>query len=58
MIKITKKEWENIHKDYKGKIKHNCSSEHVGRKGCFLGCIQKDGGTKLAIEGIDFEIVD
>jgi len=48
-IKITKAQWDKIHKDYK--------SESKDKKGCFLGCIQKDGGTTVVYAGIHFEII-
>ena len=38
--KITRKQWDKIHKDYKCHID--------GKPHCFLGCIQDGGGTILA----------
>jgi hypothetical protein len=51
MIKITNKQWKDIHKDYKGTLEN-------GKKECYAGCIQKSGGTTLLTEGQDFVIIN
>ena len=51
MIKITTKQWKDIPSDYKG-------ISEKGKKECFAGCIQKNGGTALLIEGQNFIIIE
>lgn len=53
LVKVTKKQWQGISKDYKGVNKD-------GSKSCFAGCITNGakGGTTLVSEGVFFEIVD
>ena len=51
MIKITTKQWKDIPSDYKG-------ISEKGKKECFAGCIQKNGGTALLIEGQNFTIIE
>jgi hypothetical protein len=51
MIQITPEQWKRIPNDYKG-IKQG------GIHQCFAGSIDiENGGTRIATEGIDFEIV-
>jgi len=50
MIRITETKFNEISPDYRGKTA-------TGKRTCFLGCIQKDGMTALAVEGRDFEII-
>jgi hypothetical protein len=49
MITIKQADFDNIHKDYK--------STWNGKRAVFAGCLMKDGGTKMAVEGQDFEII-
>lgn len=48
MIKVTKEQWDKIHRDYKG--------ERDGKKTVLSGCISNEIGA-LLIEGLHFEIV-
>lgn len=60
MINITKKQWLDIHNDYKGTFEDVLGiAPHLkGKKFVFLGSITKGGGTALAFEGIDFTITE
>jgi hypothetical protein len=58
MIYINRNKWDSIFDDYKGVWSNPNTPNFIGKKYCFSGCIQKDGGTALAIEGIHFLIVD
>lgn len=64
MIEITKQQWNNIHKDYKGKWAElsvkmlDLSNDWVGKRYVMAGCIQKDGGTTLLTEDVHFKIID
>lgn len=49
MIKIKQSDFEKISKDYRGNWQ--------GKRSVFAGCIMTGGGTKIAIEGVDFEII-
>lgn len=49
MLQIKQADFEKISKDYRGVWE--------GKRSVFAGCIMKDGGTRLAVEGIDFEII-
>ena len=49
MITIKQADFEKISKDYRGTWE--------GKRSVFAGCIMKDGGTRLAVEGKDFEII-
>lgn len=66
MIKITKKEWDKIPDDYKGKWERwikdggwqpDLPEEYIGKRTVFEGCITPGKGTALITEGIHFEIV-
>jgi hypothetical protein len=48
-IEVTKEEWKRISTDYKGWC--------AGKRAVFAGCIKKDGGTTLLIEGEHFIVV-
>lgn len=47
MIEITKQQWDNIHKDYKGKWTklivnlHGLPKNWIGKKNVMAGCIKK-----------------
>lgn len=65
MIQITKKQWDSIHNDYKGKwerwIKDNgwqpdLPEEYIGKRTVMSGCISKELHGLLT-EGIHFEII-
>jgi len=49
MLQVKQADYEKISKDYRGLWQ--------GKRSVFAGCIVKNGGTKLAVEGIDFEII-
>jgi hypothetical protein len=46
---IKQADYEKISKDYRGIWE--------GKRTVFAGCLVKDGGTRLSVEGIDFEII-
>lgn len=64
MIEITRKQWDNIHKDYKGAWSelivniHGLPKNWVGKKNVMAGCIKKNGGTALLTEDVHFKIID
>jgi hypothetical protein len=49
MIKIKEADFNKISQDYRGTWE--------GKRSVFAGCIMNNGGTRYALEGIDFEIV-
>lgn len=57
MIKVSKEQWQAIHKDYKGVWQdyHNEHPEWLGRKTVLSGCVSDEIG-KLLIEGVHFVI--
>lgn len=64
MIKVTKKEWNRIPNDYKGKWKRcikddgwqpNLPEEFIGKRNVMSGCISNQIGSLLT-EGIHFKI--
>lgn len=66
MIKVSKKEWNEIPNVYKGKwtreIKDNgwqpdLPEEYIGKRTVLLGCISNEIGSLLT-EGIHFEITE
>ncbi|MCM1165641.1 MAG: hypothetical protein NC401_06485 [Ruminococcus sp.] len=61
MIKISKKEWNAIDKDYKGEWADYFGDhpEWLGRKSVMSTCITKNPNElcQLFIEGVDFVIV-
>ena len=64
MIEVKKRDWNEISKDYKGKITQEMinnsnyiSPQHLGKRQVFEGCINKNGGTTIVTEGIDIIIV-
>lgn len=64
MIKITKKQWDEVPEDYKGvwselivKI-HNMNHDWIGRKNVMSQCIGGENGTALLTEGVHFKIID
>jgi hypothetical protein len=67
MIKVTRKQWDSIPKDYKGIwekwIKENgwqpdLPEEYIGKRTVFEGCITDHASITLLTEGIHFIIVD
>jgi hypothetical protein len=48
MKQIKQSDFDKISKDYRGQLD--------GKRTVFAGCIIDNGGTRLAIEGVDFEI--
>ncbi|MFP3726363.1 hypothetical protein U8V72_14340 [Priestia filamentosa] len=62
LIKVTKKEWDKIPKDYKGfwnvsALNPNIPKEYLGRRRVMSGSIGAKRGSLLT-EGIHFEIVE
>lgn len=57
MIKVSKEQWQAIHKDYKGVWQdyYNEHPEWLGKKTVLSGCVSDELG-KLLIEGIHFVI--
>jgi hypothetical protein len=49
LIEVPVEEWKRISTDYKGWCK--------GKRCVFAGCIKKDGGTTLLLEGEHFIVV-
>jgi len=49
MLQIRQAEYDKISNDYKGTWE--------GKRYVFAGCIMKNGGTRFAIEGVDFAII-
>jgi len=56
LIKITRGDWEKIHRDFKGIWSRPDVPTYVGRRTVLSGCVsdEMDG---LLIEGFHFEIV-
>lgn len=64
MIKVTKKQWDNISNDYKGKWERwhkdggwqpDLPENYIGKKTVMSGCVSKEIGSLLT-EGIHFII--
>ena len=49
MVRIKQADYERISKDYRGIWN--------GKRTVFASCISKDGGTRFAVERIDFEVI-
>lgn len=49
MLVIKQSDFDKISKDYRGNLDN--------KRTVFAGCIINNGGTRFAIEGIDFEII-
>jgi hypothetical protein len=65
MIKITSKQYNGIHRDYRGTWTNEDHPALIGKKIAFEISLQSAAGVKLtghvgslAFEGIDFEIVE
>jgi hypothetical protein len=49
MLTIKQADFDKISPDYRGTWND--------KRSVFAGCIMKDGGTRLALEGVDFEVI-
>jgi hypothetical protein len=49
MLKIKEADYRQISRDYRGILD--------GKRTVFAGCILPRGGTRMAVEGVDFEII-
>lgn len=59
LVKITRKAFMAIHRDYRGVIdEHGCCPEHAGKRSALSGAIDGLKMGYLAIEGVHFEIVE
>jgi len=63
MIRLTRKQYNSIHRDYRGKWEGYSKPEWTGRRTAFESSLKYAAGveckvasTRLMIEGIDFEI--
>jgi len=65
LIRVTKKEWDAIPKNYKGRwdewiktqgYQPDLPDEYIGKRTVFEGCITDHAGTALLTEGIHFII--
>lgn len=67
LIRLSKKEWDEIPNDYKGKwdewirtkgYQPDLPDAYIGKRTVFEGCITDHAGTALLTEGIHFIIED